>query len=211
MVTDKLSIYNGALRELGETPLSTLTDARAARRTLDAFYTDALKYCLEIGLWTFAERTLKLENSTSFTPAFGYQYFFDKPNDYENLCGIWTDEYLRHPLGSGYDEDKNGWYADVNEIYVKYVSNDTSYGYNLGIYPASYKLFLERHLAFLCAPEITKSITKTDKIERRAKIAERTAKNSNARSKPVRSLPSGSWVNARHFGYADQTGHYKRY
>lgn len=205
-MADKLSIYNGALRELGETPLSSLTENRSSRRTLDAFYDDALDYCLEAGFWTFAEKTLKLDYDPSIEPSFGYTRFFRKPDDYVNLCGIWSDGYMQNPLGVAYDEDGQGWYSDFESIYVKYVSNSPDFGKNLNIYPATYKLFVERQLALITCMEITKSETKLERINNLVKTAERNAKNVTARGKPSKRMPVGSWVRARMSGYSRENG-----
>ena len=89
-MVDKLSIYNGALRELKETPLATLTDNRPIRKTLDTAYDEAVRFCLESGVWTFAMRDIAITQSG--TSSIGYGYTFTKPSDFLKLAGIWSNQ-----------------------------------------------------------------------------------------------------------------------
>ena len=45
-MASKLSIYNGALRAIGERRLASLTEDRASRRELDDAYDDVVANCL---------------------------------------------------------------------------------------------------------------------------------------------------------------------
>lgn len=199
-MTDKLAVYNGALRELGEPPLTSLTEGRSSRRTLDAFYDQAVNYCLEVGQWTFASRLLMLEASVSVLPSFGYEYFFDKPTDYKNLIGIWSDENMTNPLGFYYDEDKDGWYASTNTIYVKYISDDANYGMNYNKWTSAFLLFSQRYLAYIISPSITNSRAKQTDLLSLVRDAERIAKNVDNRGKPAQRFPTGTWLTSRHAG-----------
>lgn len=197
-MTDKLSVYNGALSILSEPPLVNLTENRASRRTLDAFYNQAVNYCLEDGQWTFAQKLLKLEASSDITPSFGHTYFFEKPNDFKKLCGIWSDENLLNPMGTGYDQDKQGWYASIDTIYVKYVSNGVNFGFDLEGWTASFERYVQAYLALLSVASITGSKTDKREIMQEVQKASRDAKNVDSWDKPTRGLPRGTWVKARH-------------
>lgn len=197
-MTDKLSVYNGALSVLSEPPLVSLTENRASRRTLDSFYNQAVNYCLEDGQWTFAQRLLKLDAATDITPAFGHIYFFEKPSDFVKLCGIWQDENLLNPMGSAYDLDKQGWYASIDAIYVKYVSNDVNFGFDLNSWSSSFTRYVQVYLALLSVSSITGSKADKAEIFKELQKASRDAKNVDSWDKPVRRLPRGSWVSARH-------------
>lgn len=195
-MTDKLTIYNGALSELDEPPLSSLTEGRSARRTLDVFYQQAINLCLENGQWTFATRLLKLNASVSVTPSFGKQFFFDKPTDYVKLVGIWNDENLIDGVGYDYDEDKFGWYANSDVIYVKYISNDAGYGGDINKWSASFLQYVQIQLALLSC-SIAGSRVKKGDLTNSLLNAIREAKNVDSWGKPARKLPYGSWVKSR--------------
>lgn len=199
-MTDKLTVYNGALSALTETSLTSLTENRANRWVLDAFYNQAVRFCLEAGQWNFATRTLKFQASTSIEPSFGHRYFFEKPADYVKLCGIWQDEYLNNPLGTFYQEDNQGWYSDINEIYVTYVSDDENFGFDLGNWTSSFTYYVQRYLAFLVVGSVTGSKADKNALMGEVRKAEREAKNTDSWSKPARRLPMGTWARARHSG-----------
>ena len=75
-MTTQLFIYNEALGHLGERQLASLSEPREPRRVLDSYWSDVVGYCLSQGLWKFARRTIQVDNSSSLTPQFGFDYFF---------------------------------------------------------------------------------------------------------------------------------------
>ena len=75
-MTTQLFIYNEALGHLGERQLASLSEPREPRRVLDSYWSDVVGYCLSQGLWKFARRTIQVDNSSSLTPQFGFNYFF---------------------------------------------------------------------------------------------------------------------------------------
>ena len=48
-MADKLGVYNGILRELGESRLASLTEDRKPRHEIDNVYDSLLEHCLEEG------------------------------------------------------------------------------------------------------------------------------------------------------------------
>ena len=58
-MTDKLSIYNGALNILGERKLASETENREPRYQLDDIWdNDMVDRCLQMGQWNFAARSV---------------------------------------------------------------------------------------------------------------------------------------------------------
>jgi hypothetical protein len=142
-MTTKLQLYNNALLLCGERALGSLTEEREPRRLLDQVYdTDGIKKCLEMGQWKFAMRTIQIDYDPDVSPTFGYQRAFDKPTDWVVTSSVCSDEYFRAPLLQ-YTDEAGYWYADLNTIYVRYVSDDAQYGKNIGSWPGS---FLEARL-----------------------------------------------------------------
>lgn len=128
----QLSIYNGALRILGERKLASLSENREPRRLLDAAWgagasEGQIRLCLEMGQWTFATRTVMIDYSPSVDPPFGYRYAFDHPDDLIRTVGVFCDEYCTQPLLQ-YATERGYWYASQQSIYVQYVSSHASYG-----------------------------------------------------------------------------------
>jgi hypothetical protein len=204
MAATKLGLYNGALRILKERKLASLSENREPRRLLDDAYGDgstngAVRYCLEMAQWTFATRTAEVDYSPSVTPTFGYQYAFNHPEDFVRVCGICEDEFFKSPLLE-YADERHYWYAPIQTIYVRYVSNHAMYGADLSLWPESFSKIVEAYLA----KEIAGSLTQGDDKVRLANAmwseAEKTAKSIDAMNRPTAFPPTGSWVRARH-GY----------
>ena len=64
-MTDKLSLYNGALLECGERRLGSLTENTEPRHLLDQVWNEgAIRFMLNAGPWRFATRTVELTAST---------------------------------------------------------------------------------------------------------------------------------------------------
>jgi hypothetical protein len=199
-MTDKLSLYNGALRKLGERRLASLSEDRAPRRYLDDAWDDgAITYCLEQGNWTFATRSQKLDPSTSLIPDFGYKYAFEKGTDWLSTVAICSDEYYKN--GLQYSEEAGIIYCDWNEIYVKFVSNDELYGMNFALWSKAFEDYVHEFLA----SEISIPLKQKEYDFRRLEKARREALNKDMKQKSSYILPLGTFARARLTGgYRDR-------
>ena len=121
------------------------------RRLIDEAYEPAIDYLLEQGLWNFGSRTVAIEAETDVEPAFGYSYTFEKPDDYVRIIRI-SDNGTMWPTLDLYEEEGNYWHANVDPLYLQYVSSGASYGRNTSLWPASFKKALEAYLALEVAP-----------------------------------------------------------
>lgn len=210
MAATRLGLYNGALRLCKERKLSSLTENCKARRLLDDAWGDGsttgvVRLCLEYGQWTFATRTQRLDYSPSVTPPFGYRRAFNQPDDMVDIIAVCQDEYLRIPL-LAYADERHYWYADLDTIYVSYVSNDAGFGADLSLWPETFCKLVEAHLAEEIVGDLTGGDSK--KIEEALKDAERRARSGDAMRKPTRFMPEGSWNASRRWGNA--AGRYDR-
>lgn len=202
-MTTKLGLYNGALRLCKERKLASLAENREPRRLLDDAWGDGatngtVKRCLQMGQWTFAMRTIMLDYSPSVEPDFGYRRAFDQPEDMVRVSAVCEDEYFEKPL-TRYADERHFWFADLDTIYVRYVSNDASYGADLSLWPESFAKLVEADLA----QEVVGSLTGADSqaIALAFKTAKSDAKSLDAGNKPTVFLPEGSWASARRGGY----------
>ena len=191
----KLGLYNGALRALGETPLVSVSESRVARRVLDSVYdNDFINKVLENGQWNFAARASELTYEPSITPAFGYRKAFVKPGDFIRTMAISSSEYFDPPLLQ-YTDEIAYWFCELETLYVKYVSNDASYGGNLAAWPGSFTTYAEFYLAAAAAPSIN-----GDKLGDVVKQRERAlteAQSKDAMAEPAKFQPTGTWAGAR--------------
>lgn len=207
----KLGVYNGALRILGVRALSSLTDNRPERRELDSLWAgnDAINNCLAAGQWNWASRSVRIPYDTNVTPQFGHTYAFEKPSDFVRTTYFASDEHFTQPLIK-YADVGAYWYADLEEVYVRYVSNDASVGANLGAWPIQFTKFVESYCASELALVITESVTKQDMAEAIAKKALTEARSWDAMEGPGKILPAGTWTNSRfgsHGGGRDKYRH----
>ena len=200
----RLGLYNAALALLKERELSALTDSVETRRVLDNVWNRGrgiVHACLEQGLWNFATRTSSFDTSASITVSFGFPYGFEQPSDFVRLVGIASDEFFTHPLSDAEFTDEAGnWYANSTPIYVRYVSNGTSYGNNLSLWPESFTRYVECYLAVEAAPRLTKSKELTDDLYKLIKNRLLDAKSKDAMNEGTGILPEGSWNRARRGG-----------
>lgn len=197
-MTTRLQLYNNALLALGERKLASLSENRESRRVLDQVWDDGfVDSVLEQGYWNFAIRTIELEYEPSIEPDFGYQRAFVKPDDYIRTAAICSDEFFNEPLLS-YSDEANYWFAEIDTIYVKYVSNDEDYGNNLGEWPETFTDFAQALLASKVSQRITQSDSKTEMMEKKARKALVDARSKDAMAEPPTFMPTGNWVRSRH-------------
>ena len=195
MATSRLAIYNGALLICGHREISALTVSEESRRLLDAVWNDGgVRYCLEQGQWNFAMRAVRLDYDPAITPEFGYQRAFEKPTDWVSTAALCSDEYFSVPLLRYLDEAAY-WYADLDKIYVKYVSDHSSFGGDLSEWPYSFTEYVKHHFALKIAPKIAPK--DVERIEKMHGAALRIAKNKDAMGEPTRFAAQGGWTLAR--------------
>lgn len=203
MATSALTIYNNTLILLGQPTLSALTDSVENRRLLDKIWDEnARDHCLEQGLWNFAMRTSEINYDSSVTsPDFGFQYAFSKPSDWIRTVDFASDEYFRNPLTHlDYVDEQGYWWADYTVLYLRYISNDTSYGYDLSLWPQSFVRYVEAYLAEMIAPRLSVS---EDKLITLMKITQKRlvdARSKDALNEGAKFFPVGNWVRARRGG-----------
>jgi hypothetical protein len=194
----KIDIYNGALRELGETrSIASLSENTLARRALDtAWDSGLLDYALGAGYWIFATRTSKFDAATDIDIEFGYEYAFELPSDYVNLAGVWIDEYQNSPYDR-YKIEGNYITSDNETLYISYISNGGSFGGNYDAWSKAFRLYVETYLAAQSCLKITNDRQLYGNLlgltEKRLMIA----KNRDAIQKPTTYPPVGKWLSAR--------------
>lgn len=199
-MTTKLSLYNGALLECGERNLASLVEAREPRRLLDAVWdAGAVDFCLAQGSWTFAARSTLLESSPSLTPSFGFQNAFEIPADYLSAIAICTDPYFQTPCLQ-YTVEGGYWFADTDPLYVRYVSNDASYGGDYSLWSPEFVLYVQTYLASRIIERLSQNEAKWGNLYKLASKRLTSAKSKDSMEGPTRFLPPGSWTSARRGG-----------
>lgn len=205
--TDKLIVYNGALRRLGSRKLSSLTENREPRRVLDDIWNNGgvVNYALERGEWNFALRSVQGAYNPDVEPEFGFTRAFDKPTDFCRLASLAADEYFRTPLTADYYSDEGGyWLCSSDTLYIKYVSSDGSYGQDSSRWTESFRYYLECVMAYDACERLTNSGQKLETIERQMRKYLSEAKSTDAMEEGVKFRPPGAWVSSRRGAMIDR-------
>lgn len=154
-MADRLSIYKAALRLLGDAhSLSSLTEVSPARYALDSAWQSTGDYLLAEGLWNFAIRSVELSNDEDFEPLFGFDYSFSKPTDWVRTLSIATDAAYVQGL-EDYEDEQGHWFANQQPLYIRYISDDAEYGWNLADWRQPFTKAFEACLAFECGLPIS--------------------------------------------------------
>lgn len=196
-MTTQLDIYNGALLLCGERFLSSLTENREPRRLLDRVWSsNGVKTCLEMGQWNFAMRTVQIDYDSGIEPSFGYTRAFTKPSDWVLTAGLCSDEFFRSPLLRYWDE-AGYWYADLDTLYVRFVSDNSAYGTDYNKWPDSFREYVEAFFASKIILKLSNSVDMLKKIEDLMKARLKTAKSRAAMAEPTSFPARGAWGLAR--------------
>lgn len=200
MVT-QLELYNRALRHMKVVRLANLTEQVASRRALDDVYDGALQYALEIGGWKFATRTSSLTEPDAADTNFGLAYAYPIPTDFVRWVAICPDDMFTTEV-TDWEEEAGYIYTNLNTLYIKYVSNSTSYGLDLTAYPDNYAELVALIMAERACIPITSDVKLESDISEKRRRAETRAKRFDAIKERVKFKPTGSLVMSRVAGRA---------
>lgn len=213
MSATRLSLYNDALMLIGERAISALTDAVESRRLLDQVWNNqGVDACLAEAQWSFAMRTVRIDYDPGITPDYGYSRAFDIPSDWVLTSSVCSDEFFTAPL-TRYEEEAGFWFCDLDTIYVRFVSNGSSYGGDLSLWPAPFKDFVAAHFASQILYKLTNDTAKLrlfvnpenplHSVRGRALL---NAKSRCAMGGPTRFPAPGRWTSSRTRGTGTRDG-----
>ena len=205
-MTTRLYLYNEALRMCGERSISSLTEDREPRYLLDSVWNNGgVDYCLEQGFWQFATRSVQVDYDTAVTPAFGFNRAFTKPTDWVKTAAVCSDEYFRVPL-INYTDEAGYWYAEIDTIYVKYISNGNSYGNDLSVWTQSFADYAASHFAYKIVKKLTGDENKELALKQDRKDFLNAAKNHDRSGDPQKFPAPGRWASSRSRGSGRDRG-----
>jgi hypothetical protein len=195
----QLIIYNGALRLLGQPKLATLTDNNERRRALDDAWDDAaLDFCLEQGNWNFATRAVKIEVNSAIDPDFGFDNAFDVPSDWMKTVTTASDEYFRYSAtDQEVQQEQSYWFSDFDALYVRYISNDSSYGADYSLWPRSFLRLVQAFMARETSPRLIQNAKNREAIELVYNDSLVFARSQDALNEGVKFMPPTGWGMAR--------------
>lgn len=196
-MTTRLLLYNAALLECKERKLAFPTEECEARRALDDVWDGGfLNDILSEGQWRFATRSVEMTPEEDVDVLFGYGNAFAIPEDHVRTTALCQDERFNIPL-LDYQVETGFWYADLDPIFVAYVSNDPDYGGDLSKWPPRFRRLAEIELAYRVQPRLTGSNVDREMLLKLGKRARTEAKSLDASESPTRFAPLGTWARSR--------------
>jgi len=205
MGTTKLKLYNNAIRNCEQTPISALTEVVEPRLRCDDFYDDVLVWILEQQFWRSAMRTVQIDLNESLDPAFAYDYGHDLPTDFVRKQVISSDEFLKYPIdeqigGSSYLMEGGVIWTNSTPIYMRYVSNDSSYGLDLTAWTDGMAEAFGYELAARVAPFLTGSTEKANELHETALAKAGRAGTFDSLQQTTARIREGNWSQTRFRG-----------
>lgn len=197
MATSKLSLYRGAAEVLGDRKIQSLTENVPLRKDLDGVWDrGGVNRCLQAGLWNFATQGVQLDYDPSYTPGYGYRRVFALPDEFVRLVAL-SDNEMFEPAYRQYHIDARHIFADLDVLYMRFVSSSEDYGLDFSKWPPNFTAFVEHDFAFRICRRVTGSGRTKKEIEgdRHNKLAE--ARSTDAAEEPSSVQPQGSWTRAR--------------
>lgn len=195
-MADRLSVYRAAQRHIGTGRIASLTENNEARLAFDDVWAESGDRMLAEGMWNFAIRAIELSYDTDYEPRFGYQYSFRQPDDYVRIVNMSTtgDYFGDH---EDYEDERGYWFSSINPLYIRYVSNSTLYGWNVGAWTQPFVDALAALMAFKCAlPLANDRGNRNDLLQIHQKLLAR-AKVIDAVEEGVKRKPPGRLVQSR--------------
>lgn len=192
----KLKQYNGAIFLLGGQKLASLSEETKERRALDEVYDESVAYMLSKGLWNFAIRTSEISPDTDTDPLFGYDNTFNQPSDLVRIVNISDTGYFDFSF-QNYAVEGSNWFSDADYIYLRYISDDSSYGGDLSLWTEAFAIAHQAYLAFKSGLPITGDKgTRADMWNYHKRLLAE-AKTLDAVEQKISFKPEGNWVRSR--------------
>jgi hypothetical protein len=196
-MADKLRLFNEALRHLCDHKLASLTEDHPARHAIDGAWQDAGDTLLRQGFWNFALRTAEISSDEDVEALFGYSQAFSKPADWVRTLSVATDGSFAAQFDD-YADEGNYWYASAGPLYVRYVSDETDYGWNVGAWPPDFARAIAVYLAFQCGLPVSGDKGNRNDLHNLYRMLLREARTRDAvDERVIRQKPKGRLAAAR--------------
>ena len=186
-------IANVALRLVGGTRITSLTQATPNANAVNDIYTEIRDNLLEFP-WNFATQRVELAQLAT-TPSFGYDYAYVLPANWaytisvhDNDAGYGTIDYREEQVGN-----QKVIATNHSSVYLTYVKKET----DPNMMPASFRMALASNLARNLAIPIANSNVLEDQLASRAEKDLARAKSIDALGSFPEPRPRGTWANSR--------------
>ena len=185
---------NVALRLVGATPITSLTDGSDTANVVDDIFTELLHDMLRMHPWNFATKRVQLARLV-VAPAFEFDYAYAHPEDWLRTISV-HDNDAGHGSVLYRTEQVNGQNVIVSSsdaIYLRYVYSVTDHALMSADFRRAFQLSLARDLAIPLAS--SNSMQETYSKESSRALAR--ARSADALGGFPELRPRGSWASSR--------------
>lgn len=193
-MASKLSVFNEALRAIGDLRLSSLTEDVEAQYVLNDAWPDAVAFMFTEGLWNFASRTAVITADTGQPPIPGFTFTFDKPIGWLRTIAISPNSLF--DIEANYRDENNRIYANFDTLYIRFMSSEPAADDNIPNWPPAFAKAVAMYLAKETAERISGDGGKADALASVYADALSAAKNKDAMDQAKVLFRPGSWVRA---------------
>lgn len=190
-VTD---IYNGALRLVGGSRVTSPTDGSKNANVANDIYPALRDDLLASSPWNFATKRQQLARSST-APGFGFTYAFPLPSDWIRNVSVHGDEAGAGSLNFREEvvNDQRAIVVNSADCYIRYIFRQT----DPNMMSANFLRALELAMARDLAVPIANSNTLEDQLARKAERALATARSTDALGAFPERRPRGAWASVR--------------
>ncbi|MGA0595605.1 hypothetical protein [Enterovirga sp. CN4-39] len=153
----KLSVWNDALRILGEHPLSSLSENVEPRYVIEAEYDAAVVFVLRSASWRFALVTAVLTHDAGLPSVPGYTYTFGKPEGWQLTHALFLQADGARECPFDAKEYLSTIHANAaSSILIRFVSGAPTFR-DEAIWPVHFAKAVSSYLASVIAERLTGS------------------------------------------------------
>lgn len=193
-MTTRLTVFNSALRLIGEETISDPDVSSKPGRELRAAFPEASAVCLSSGNWNFAIERSQLVRGAA-PPRWGYKYAYQTDASLLKIVFVSPSGFERDDTRD-YADEKGLLLCDHEALYVKWVSRDWIEA-RIGDWSPLYADYVAADLGERVCEVLTGKSSREKGIDRETTRRRRAALAFDAQQSPQARRNPGSFVTAR--------------
>lgn len=193
-MTSTTDVVNSALRLVGGSRISNLTEGTPHADVANDIYDDLLDDLLRSHFWNFATKRFKLAQFVT-TPAFGFDHAYATPVDWIRTVSCHADADARTPIFFREEliDNMRAIVTSADDVYMRYIARITDPNLWAGDFRRAVVIALTRDLA---VPVASSNKLKDEYTKEFRRVLAR-AKSADAMGSSPEVRPRGSWVTRR--------------
>lgn len=193
-MASKLQVWKQALVHLEKETIANTTDTEVtAVNVFTNAWDGVVEEAFNEGDWNAFKATAPMTRLVA-TPASGWSYVFDYPDDYLRTIAISPSGIFQR--GYMAFTDQGGFLsANTDTLYIEYISSAKIT--EVETWPTMFWRYVALKLAFETCGRLTGGDGLRDRLERQVEKALRKAKSVDARNENNKQIGPGSWLRAR--------------